>query len=116
MTAEHFEDWFANKLLPNVRPNSLIVMDNASYHSRRSEAVPVKSWTKKKMLEWLRQKEIQFPPKAKKDEIFSIISRLNPTPRYVVDDMAAAAGQLHMEQLLSIDIHKTLSFVQGLRW
>ena len=78
--------------------------------------MPVKSWTKKKMQEWLRQKGIEFPPKAKKADIFDIISRLNPTPQYFVDDMAAAAGQLHLEQLLNIDIHKTLFFVQGLRW
>ena len=49
MTADHFEEWFATKLLPNVQPNSLIVMDNASYHSRCSDPVPVKSWTKQKM-------------------------------------------------------------------
>ena len=33
MTGEHFEEWFRDKLLPNVPLNSLIVMDNASYHS-----------------------------------------------------------------------------------
>ena len=92
MTAEHFEEWFASKLLPNVQPNSLIVMDNASCHSRHSEPVPVKSWTKKKMQEWLRDKKIEFPPKANKANIFDIIKRLNPIPRYFVDDMAAVAG------------------------
>ena len=104
MTAEHFEEWFASKLLPNVQPNSLIVMDNASYHSRRSQPVPVKSWTKKRMQEWLRDQGMNFPPKAKKAEIFEIIKRLNPTPRYFVDDMAEAAGWLHTWQLLSSEI------------
>ena len=41
MTADHFEEWFGTKLLPNVPPNSLIVMDNASYDSHRSDPVPV---------------------------------------------------------------------------
>ena len=53
MTGEHFEEWFKDKLLPNVQPNSLIVMDNASYHSRLDDPVPTKSWTKKRMIEWL---------------------------------------------------------------
>ena len=92
MTAEHFEQWFAHKLLLNVQPHSLIVMDNASYHSRRSEPLPVKSWTKKRMQEWLLDKGIQFPQKAVKAKIFDIIKRQNPTARYVVDDLAAAAG------------------------
>ena len=34
MTGDHFEEWFRDKLLPNTPPNSLIIMDNASYHSR----------------------------------------------------------------------------------
>ena len=93
MTSEHFEEWFAKTLLPNVRPNSLIVMDNATYHSRRSEPLPVKSWTKKRMIEWLQVKGIEFPPKARKADIFSIIQRQKPTARYVVDDLAAAKGK-----------------------
>ena len=32
-----FEEWFKDALLPNIDPNSLIVIDNASYHSRREE-------------------------------------------------------------------------------
>ena len=58
MTDDHFEEWFATKLLPNVQLNSLIVMDNASYHSRRSDPVPVKSWTKQKMQDWLQAREL----------------------------------------------------------
>ena len=53
MTDDHFEEWFATKLLPNVQLNSLIVMDNASYYSRCSDPDPVKSWTKQKMQDWL---------------------------------------------------------------
>ena len=29
MTGDTFEEWFKDKLIPNVLPNSLIVMDNA---------------------------------------------------------------------------------------
>ena len=108
MTAEHFEEWFASKLPPNIQPNSLIIMNNASYHSQCSEPVPVKSWTKK-MLEWLRDRRIAFAPKAKKANIFDIIKRLNPTPRYLVDDMAAAAGGLQLWLLLNNDIHIKLN-------
>ena len=44
------------------------------------------------MIEWLDEKGIPYPPKALKSEIFSIIQGLNPTPKYVVDEMALAAG------------------------
>ena len=79
MTGEHFEEWFRDKLLPNVPSNSLIVMNNASYHSRQCEELPVKNWTKKRMIEWLDGKSIPYPTKALKSEIFSIIQGLNLT-------------------------------------
>ena len=34
---QHFEEWFANKILLNIQHNSLIVMDNASCHSCHSD-------------------------------------------------------------------------------
>ena len=37
MTADKFERWFELQLLPNIAANSVIIMDNASYHSRQSE-------------------------------------------------------------------------------
>jgi hypothetical protein len=33
MGSKRFETWFQNQLLPNIRPGSVIVMDNAAYHS-----------------------------------------------------------------------------------
>ena len=39
MNSERFEEWFRDQLMPNIQPNTLIVIDNASYHSRRLEAV-----------------------------------------------------------------------------
>ncbi|XP_072390898.1 uncharacterized protein [Diabrotica undecimpunctata] len=35
-----FESWFENTLLPNLKENSVIVMDNASYHSRCIKKIP----------------------------------------------------------------------------
>ena len=43
MTALHFEELFHDALMPNIQPNSLIVMNNAPYHSRRLEPVPTMS-------------------------------------------------------------------------
>lgn len=93
MTADHFEEWFKTVLLPNLPPNSLIILDNASYHTRRIEPIPCQSWTKKRMQEWLEARNIAFPDNALKAEIYSIIKQLKPTPSYVIDKMAADAGE-----------------------
>ena len=113
MTANHFDKWFATKPFLNVPPNSLIVMDNGSYYSCHSDPVPVKSWTKQKMQDWLQAKGVEFPTNALKAELYSIIQRLKPTPRYVVDDMAAAAGKnLVKIAFVFIDMY----IIQGMKW
>ena len=113
MSADHFEESFATKLFPNVPPNSFIVMDNGSYHSRHSDPVPVKSWTKHKMKDWRQAKGVESPTNALKAELYSIIQRLKPTPHYVVDDIGAAAGKnLVKIALVFIDMY----IIQGMRW
>ena len=79
MTAQHFEEWFHDALMPNIQPNSLIVMDNAPYNSRRLEPVPTMSSRKQVMQDWLTSHRICFPECAMK-------------PKYAVDEMAGAAG------------------------
>jgi predicted O-methyltransferase YrrM len=35
MDGEMYEKYFSEQLLPNLPPKSVIVVDNASYHSRK---------------------------------------------------------------------------------
>ena len=35
--AQGFEKWLREDCLPHLEPNSVIVMDNASYHSKKDE-------------------------------------------------------------------------------
>ena len=67
------KEWFREKLLPNIPPNSLIAMDNASYHSRIGEVLPKASWTKSKMYEWLVYYNVTFSPHMTKKQLFPII-------------------------------------------
>ena len=60
MNSERFEEWFHDQLMLNIQPNTLIVIDNASYHSRRLEAVPTTNIRKGEMQDWLTAHNIQF--------------------------------------------------------
>ena len=40
MNAEGYESWFEKRLCPNLEPNSVIVIDNASYRSRKCPDYP----------------------------------------------------------------------------
>ena len=97
MTREHFEEWFREELLPNIPPDSLIVMDNASYHSRIEEEMPKMSWRKEKMIYWLVYYGVEeFGSWYTKKQLFSIIQNtvqtMGLTRQYIIDKMARAAG------------------------
>ena len=92
MTSEHFEEWFHDSLMPNIPSNSLIVIDNAPYHSRRLEPVPNMSSRKQVMQDWLAAHGIEYPESALKRELYSIIKACNFVPKYAVDEMAKACG------------------------
>ena len=92
MTSEHFEEWFNDTLIPKLEPNSIIVMDNASYHSRHLQKIQTKISTKQEMKEWLTSNGIQFPEKALKYELYSLIVSSNPVTVYVIDKIEKAAG------------------------
>ena len=53
----------------DVPSNSLIVMDNASYHSRRIEKVPTSNSRKSDMQDWLTSHGIEYPERALKTRI-----------------------------------------------
>ena len=58
INAESYEKFFENfcKLL---KPNSVIIIDNESYHSRNADDFPVSKWKKSQFQDWL--KIIRYP-------------------------------------------------------
>ena len=74
MDGECFEKWFEEQLLPNIPERTTIVMDNASYHSRRQEKTPTSSNTKKELQEWLQSKGIAFEGDSLKRDLLGLVS------------------------------------------
>lgn len=92
MNADGFETWFQN-VLSKVEPNAVIVMDNASYHSRRQERLPVTSWRKQAIQEWLSAKGIAFENNEVKAELLAKVKNVKYLYQsYVTDEMAKQAG------------------------
>ncbi len=62
MNWEHFSQWFKEKLLPALEGPSVIVLDQASYHSKRVEGTyrPTQKHRKAEIQDWLRNKGIPF--------------------------------------------------------
>ena len=60
MNIPHFMEWWKTQLLPNIPPNSLIVIDNASYHNGVIEKIPTKSSRKSEMQTLLKNRGILY--------------------------------------------------------
>jgi transposase len=93
MDSEIFEKCFQDQLLPNIRPGSVIVMDNAAYHSRKSELLHTIAWRKEDIKQWLLAKNIPFPDDSLKRELLQTVA--NVRSEYTlcaVDEMAEQRG------------------------
>lgn len=62
MNRENFTKWLIEKLLPNIPEHSVIVLDNAPYHSVLEDKIPTKSSLKKDIIEWLTKQGMPFVP------------------------------------------------------
>ena len=63
MNGDSYEQYFANSSCTNVPQGSLIVIDNAPYHSRNDETYPVSKWKKQQYIDWLKSKDTAVPKK-----------------------------------------------------
>jgi transposase len=69
--AETFEEWLKDMLLALDKP-SLIILDNASYHSRLHEKHPTTAWRKSELQNWLRENNILYSDLDTKNSLLQI--------------------------------------------
>ena len=74
-----------NTVIPNLPPNSVLVMDNAAYHNVQVERPPVRANKKIMMQEWLTRHKVPWYVKMFKDELHTLIKKHTPAPVYIVD-------------------------------
>lgn len=92
MNAEVFEKWFEG-IIQLVEPGSVIVMDNAPYHSRHLEPLPKQSWKKAAIQEWLINKNIQYNKDSLKAELLQLTKlHTDKYKKFAVDEMALSRG------------------------
>ncbi|XP_072403344.1 uncharacterized protein [Diabrotica undecimpunctata] len=92
MNSDNFEKWFVHQLLPNLEEPSLIIMDNASYHSTLLEKIPNASWTKHSLIEWLTNRNINYSMSMMKFELMAIVKKHLPEKIFKLDRLALQYG------------------------
>ena len=71
MNAKNLEKYFAS-LCEKLPKNSVIVIDNASYHSRNSDSYPKSNWRKQQLIDWLKEKNVTIPDTALRAELWTM--------------------------------------------
>lgn len=88
-----FSEWFENKLLPNIPPESIIILDNAKYHNVLSEeSFPQKKNTIMHLRYWLLNNGIPYTDDMIKSELFKLCSERCPKPEFALDKIAMRYG------------------------
>ncbi|XP_035233696.1 uncharacterized protein LOC118205516 [Stegodyphus dumicola] len=91
MNSEYYENWFEKKLLPNLQPNSVTVLDNASYHSSvLSENIPSSSTRKADIQLCLTEKNIPWEADMLKAELLVLVSKFRKQFEFHRIDVVAA--------------------------
>lgn len=92
MDGGRFLDWFKN-IIPKLEPGSVVVMDNASYHSVKLEKVPTTAWNKQQIIDWLASKGVPMDMSYLKKELLIKAAEIAPQyDKYVIDETARING------------------------
>ncbi|XP_039294141.1 uncharacterized protein LOC120353647 [Nilaparvata lugens] len=91
MNADIFTDWFRN-FLNLLEESSVIVMDNASYHSALTEKIPRTNWKKVDIQNWLESKNVSFSENETKAELLSRNEIKYAVKEYEIDRIALEMG------------------------
>jgi len=93
MNWDIFEKWFVEMLLPNIPKDSIIIMDNASYHNKLSEISPPTFLSaKNKILKWFDENKIIYKKDLLKPELVEILNKQSLQPIYKIDEIAEKHG------------------------
>ena len=93
MNSALFQKWFTEKLMPNIPSNSLIIMDNASYHNTLSAcSPPTSTCTKERIWNWLIENNVPCDENSLKAELIMALKQMTVIPLYEVDEIAKKQG------------------------
>ncbi|XP_066950821.1 uncharacterized protein [Macrobrachium rosenbergii] len=115
MNAKLFQQWLMTQLLPSLPEPSVIVLDNATYHSTLMEEsrCPTSATKKADLIRWLEQLRISIPPAATRPELLLICQQNRPERRYEVDNTIREWGH---EVVRLPPAHPKLNAIEQVWW
>lgn len=87
-----FQKWTEEKLIPNLKPNTIVVMDNAAYHNVQDDRRPVQSTRKADIQGWLQRRGIQCDATLLKKDLLNLVKQQPSEPTYCIDAILRSHG------------------------
>ena len=93
MNSDVFESWLEKQLLPNLPQECVLIIDNASYHSRQEVKVPTHATKKAEILEFMMKKNLPIPgPVPTRPVLLERIKLFQVEKEYFVDNLIRRHG------------------------
>ena len=93
MDGPRFEKWFTEQLLTNIKLNSVIVIDNAPYHTVKLEKIPTTKTRKADIQAWLTSKGVPWLPNMIIKELLELVNGVKHLyEQFRVDTVAKLHG------------------------
>ncbi|CAK1594493.1 unnamed protein product [Parnassius mnemosyne] len=92
MNFVNFNKWTKEKLLLNLPPRSVIVMDNAAYHLVQEGKKPTVTNTEASMQAWPQRHNVEFDSSLRKCDLLKLIKQHGSENVYKIDEVLKAAG------------------------
>lgn len=87
MNGDTFYKWMTN-VLPLLKENSVIVMDNAPYHSVKKEKIPNSTSKKADIIKWLQEKGQVIDIPMVIPELLDMVNQIKSQyDKYLIDDL-----------------------------
>ena len=83
MNSEHLMEWFRYRLLPSIHDNSVIILDNATYHIKQKDKPPTSANRKDDIKKWLDKHNVNYNDKDIKNTLLDKARLHRPTPTYL---------------------------------
>jgi transposase len=92
MNTQLFTNWFINHFINYLEEGSIIVVDNASYHSAILNKAPSTTSRKSEIVDWLKKKNITVDPTETRAELLQRVQLLKTRKIYELDKITNERG------------------------
>ncbi|GBP37192.1 hypothetical protein EVAR_31123_1 [Eumeta japonica] len=92
MNKDKFTKWVMEKLIPNLTKPSLIVMDNAKYHSVQLNKPPTQADRIAVIKEWLQSNNIPYDYNWRKRKLLEAVKNHKPESKYQINEILKSHG------------------------